>query len=339
MKSNMFYIKRNPAGIAEAHEFSSGDYALAQARIVDELLTEYSIGYRNQAFIGDKHFPVVKMDKRAGRIPTFGEEIFKLYVTTRALGAPVQHISTQEGYTQASLSEHSLGFDIDRQILDEWAGTVDQLLLSKQTQVSAGIGLDRELQQAQLATTPGNYASGLSSTPSLKWSANGDAYADIDGRITDIVKACGQRPVVMSVSYGAYLLLKRNKAILDRIRYQGTQGAPAQVTPLTLQALFDIPEVNIGMAIVGTGVEGGVNQTALTHSFVWDYFQTNCVALAVKGVGWMQLSFGYTYQKTDSPIVESWWDNKTKSQQYDEQHFFDALAVSNKSGGLLYGMS
>lgn len=339
MKSEMFYIKRNEKGIAEIKEFSSGDYALAQARMVDELLTEYSVGYKNQDFVGDNHFPIVKMEKRVGRIPTFGTEIFKSYVTTRALGSPVAHIATQEGYTLTSLSEHSLGFDIDRQVLDEWGGTPDQLLLSKQSQVSAGIGLDRELQQAQLATTASNYASGLATTPTVPWSTNGDAYADIDDMISSIVSACGRFPGIMTISYGAYKLLKRNKSILDRIRYQGTQGAPAKVTTQTLAALFDIPEVQVARAIVGLGVEGGVNQTALTKSFVWDYFNTNCIALAVKGVGWMELSFGYTYQKTNSPIVESWYDNKTKSQNYDEQHFFDALAVSNQAGGLLYGMS
>ncbi len=339
MKSELFYIKRNSAGIAEAHEFSSGDYALAQERIADELLTQYSVGYKNQDFVGDKHLPIVKMEKRIGRIPAFGQEIFKSYVTTRSLGAPVQHIETQDGYIITSLSEHSLGFDIDRQILDEWAGTVDQLLLSKQSQVSGGIGLDRELQQAQLATTPAHYATGLATTPSVAWSDNGDAYADIDDKISAIVAACGRFPSVMTISYGAYRLLKRNKSILDRIRYQGTQGAPAKVTTDTLSALFDIPLVQVGRAILGLGTEGGVNQTALTKTFVWDHFETNCVALAVTGLGWQELSFGYTYQKNLSPIVESWWDNRTKSQNYDEQHFFDALGVSNEAGGLLYGMS
>lgn len=336
---NTFYIVRDASGHAQIREFTSaGDYALAQARITDELLTQYSIGYKNQAFVGDNHFPTVTMEKRMGRIPVFGKEVFKSYVTTRALGAPVTHIVTQEGYLIASLSEHSLGFDVDRQILDEWAGTPDQLLISKQRKVSAGIAMDRELQQAQLATTPANYGTGLATTPTAKWSTVGDAYVDIDNRITDIIKACGQRPTGMTISYGAFLLLKRNKAILDRIRFQGTQGAPAQVTVATLAALFDMPDIKIGMGIVGDGTGGGKNQDDLTNAFIWDYFQANCVALAVKGLGWEELSFGYTYAKKNSPIVESWWDNKTKSQNYDEQHFFDALVVSDIAGGLLYGM-
>lgn len=337
-----FIVRSKQTGKAELIELA--DYTLAQARISDPVLTEYSLGYKNADMKGDVHFPTIETDKLSGRFPVFGREAFISYATTRALGQRVKHIETSEGYAQLSLSEHSLGFHIDRLELSEWAGSPDQLLITKQTQVEDAIALDREVQQAQLATTVGNYAAGYVYDASK--AATGIDFSQVDlwqlitNAILAVQLATGRRPAVMTLSPQALLNIGFNQSILDRIKYRGDKADPADVTEQTLAALFNIKTVQTAYAVVDQGSGGGVGQATNANSFVWDGVGTTSgnIALATAGKGWGEMSFGYTYQKKGSPIVESYYKNENKTQNYDSEHFFDAMIVKNNAGFLIHGV-
>ena len=54
---------------------------------LDQFLTNYSILYRNQEFVGQRLFPDFPVDKQNNRYPIFGFERFKAYNTERAPGS------------------------------------------------------------------------------------------------------------------------------------------------------------------------------------------------------------------------------------------------------------
>lgn len=334
-------VRSKTTGKAELLEYA--DYTLSQARISDPVLAQYSIGYKNADMKGNVHFPIIDTDKLSGRFPAFGREAFISYATKRALGQRVKHIETSEGYVQLALSEHSLGFHIDRLELSEWAGSADQLLVTKQGQVDDAIALDLEIQQAQLATTVGNYANGYSYNAAKANtgmdSTEIDLYELIDNALLAVLLATGKRPSVMTLSPKAKHVIGANQSILDRMKYQGMPADPAKVTLQTIANMFDIKTVQVAEAVVDQGSGGGVDQATNTPGFVWDTVGTTSgnIALAVAGKGWGEMSFGYTYKKKGSPIVESYYENRTKTQNYDSEHFHDAMLVKNNAGFLIYG--
>ena len=54
---------------------------------LDQFLTNYSIVYRNQDFVGGRLFPDFPVSKQNDRYPIFGFERFKAYNTERAPGS------------------------------------------------------------------------------------------------------------------------------------------------------------------------------------------------------------------------------------------------------------
>jgi hypothetical protein len=70
---------------------------------LDQFLTDYSILYRNQDFVGGRLFPDFPVSKQNDRYPIFGFERFKAYNTERAPGGeanetPAWRMSNDEFY-------------------------------------------------------------------------------------------------------------------------------------------------------------------------------------------------------------------------------------------------
>ena len=60
---------------------------LSALRVVDPVLSSLALGYANAEYVGNKLFPIVNIDKEAGKIPKFSKETFMVYQTNRAVGA------------------------------------------------------------------------------------------------------------------------------------------------------------------------------------------------------------------------------------------------------------
>jgi hypothetical protein len=334
----------NQHGVRELKEFAA-DSALSILRIADPVATNFVQGSTNAELVGDKIFTPVRMAKESGRFPAFGQEAFVIPTDLkRSIGGRVARINTQSGYIQMSLSEYALGTTIENRERNEWAGAPEMLLNAKLNTVTQKIALLREKNQAVLATTSGNYASGLSlSGASKSWATNGDAVKDMLDLIELVQSKIGMRPNKVWFSPAAWALWRRNTSVIDLIKYQGTPGSPAQITQQATAALLQVSECVVGYAVHGTGGKasgGGKGQDALTTSFLWDSVQSANAGCAVVGTGGgIEPAFGYTYERVNSPVVESYYENQTKSQVWDYEHFFDAAITLNTAGGLYYSLA
>jgi hypothetical protein len=75
-------------------------------------------------------------------------------------------------------------------------------------------------------------------------------------------------------------------------------------------------------------------------SYVWDSVQSANAGCAIVGTaGGIEPAFGYTYERANSPVVESYYENQTKSQVYDYEHFFDAAVTLTSAGGQYYSLA
>jgi hypothetical protein len=343
---NLLYIPNPETMTHDVKEFA--DAQLGLLRIADPVATSLVQGFPPQVdLIGDKLFTPVRFPKETGRFPAFGKEAFFIPANIkRAVGAKVQRINTQSGYVTMSLSEYALGVAIENRERNEFSGSPDMLINAKLNTVMSKIALYREKLQAILATTNGSYLSGLSLSGAAKaWGSTGDAVKDMLDLILLIQSYNGVRPNKVWFSPAAWALFRRNKSVLDLMKYQGTPLNPAQVTKQGVAALLEVQECVVGYAVTGTDTatvitDGGKGKSAPVMSYLWDSVQSaNCGAMIVGTGGGIEPAFGYTYEKMNSPIVESYYDNSTKSQVWDYEHFFDPAVTLNSAGGQYYSLA
>jgi hypothetical protein len=265
------------------------------------------------------------------------------------VGEKVQRVQQQSGYVAMSLSEYALGTTLENRERNEWAGSPDLLLNGKLNTVVSKIALYREKLQAILATTNGSYLSGLSTSGAAKkWGGatpTGDAVKDMLDLILLVQSYNGVRPNLVWFSPAAWALWRRNPAVLDLIKYQGTQGNPAQVTKQGTAALLEVREVVVGYAVSATDTstvitDGGKGKSAPVMSYLWDSVQSANAGCAIVGTaGGIEPAFGYTFERMNSPVVESYYDNSTKSQVWDYEHFFDPAVTLSSAGGQYYSLA
>lgn len=346
---NLVYIPNLQTMSYDVKEFADGQLGLL--RISDPISQKIVQGWMPQVdLIGDKIFRPVKMPKETGRFPAFGKEAFFIPGNIkRSIGEKVQRIQTQTGYVPMSLSEYALGVAIENRERNEWAGSPDLLLTGKLNTVTSKVALYREKLQAILATTNGSYLSGLSTSGAAKkWGGatpTGDAVKDMLDLILLVQSYNGVRPNLVWFSPAAWALWRRNPAVLDLIKYQGTQGNPAQVTTQGTAALLEVPSVVVGYAVsaIDTSTvitDGGKGKSAPVQSYLWDSVQSANAGCAIVGSGGgIEPAFGYTWERENSPVVESYYDNSTKSQVWDYEHFFDPAVTLNSAGGQYYSLA
>lgn len=344
---DLLYVRNPQTGLLDVKEFAT-EAQLALLRIADPVATALVQGFTPQTtMIGDKIFTPVRMAKEVGRFPAFGKEAFVIPADIkREVGARVHRILTQTGYITMSLSEYALGVALENRERNEWAGAPDMLLNGKLNAVAGKIALYREKLQAILATTNGSYLSGLSTSGAAKkWATTGDAVKDMLDLILLVQQYNGARPNKVWFSPAAWALFRRNAAVLDIMKYQGTPLNPAQVTTQGVAALLEVSEVLVGYAVYGApsapGSEGGFKKSALTMGYLWDSaVQSSNAGCAIVGTGGgIEPAFGYTYERINSPVVESYYENATKSQVWDYEHFFDPAVTLTSAGGQYYSIA
>lgn len=346
-KAALSWVRDEKTGaIAEKPAEFAANSALSILRIADPVLTSLVQGFKNAEVIGDKLATPVRMAKETGRFPAFGKEAFVIRGDMkRAIGGKVARLQTQSGYVTMSLEEYALGFGVENRELNEWAGTPDQLVNARMLQTTDSIALYRESLQATLLTTYTNYASGFyASGASKAWASTGDPVADFEDMRQVIMKANGRRPNKAWFTPSAWVLFKKNPAVLNRIKYGGTPIDPAMVTLQMAAALLEVDEVLVGYAVYGApsanGADGGVKKSALTMGYVWEKTNSCAAGLTIVGTGGgIEPAFAYTWERMNSPVVESWYNNATKETMYDYEHFFSPAVTLNSAGAILYSIA
>lgn len=334
------YVRNETSGLLELKEFA--DAGLATLRISDPVATNIVQGFTNAELKGDQIFKPVRMQKESGKFPAWGKDVFVIPDDIeRAPGGLVKHINVVNSYVTQSLTEYALGVTIDNRERNEWAGSPDDLVNGKLAVVTGKIALRREYLQAVLATTYTNYAStNYFSGAAKAWASTGDAPKDMMELIDVVTKYNGRRPDTVWFTPAAWNLWIRNAAVLDTMKYGGSVTSPLLVTEEATAKLLQVQKVVVPMATYGYGVGlGKPKGSALTQAFLWDSV-TTAAGCCITGTGnGMEPAFGYTWERINSPIVESYYDNATKSQVWDYEHFFTSAITLNTAGAIYYSLA
>jgi hypothetical protein len=317
---------------------------------VDAILTNLSVAYKSPLYIGDRVFPSVPVAKQSDKYFTFPKGAwFRDEAGQRGPGAE----APEGGYTVSVDSYVCEEYAFDHRIPREVLENADQPLQPWQTGVNfvtEKVLLKKERLVAAAVMTPGN------------WSTNDDVAGDwahgaaANSFIADVLDAketmrrlIGRYPNRMVMDAKTFKELKQVAAIIDRIKYTGTSGKPADVTLETLAALLELDQILLGAALYSSAKEtkGGAEFTPVdiwevnsTKGAAFLYYAPPAAALETPSAGyifnWRSTELGQSQivSQDNFRVVKKWWENKPESWVIRCSERLDAKVVSADCGCL-----
>jgi len=273
---------------------------VAQARVVDPVLSQIAHGYSNSELIFTELFPRVQIPVRGMRVIRFGKDSFRVVNARRAPGGNKKRI--QYGYASdpVALNMEDLEALVPFEHMQD-ASVVPGVDLGARgvNNTMNTIMLNLEVQAATLATTPGNYGANSRVTlsgPDQWTDPASDPFTDIkDGREATR-RLIGRYPNKLTLSAPAFEALCIHPMVLERIKY--TSGNA--VTEDILARLFKVDRVVVGKAVY-LPEEATEADTALD---VWGNHAILAYVPMTEQQQYDMPSFGYTYELTGHPQVQ-----------------------------------
>jgi len=317
----------------------------------DAALTNISIGYRNGAYIADRVFPHVRVSKQSDYYYEFQKGAwFRNEAAIRSPGS----VARRGGYPITTgtyfCQEYAFGHPVPIELLNN----ADIVLSPMETGVrfaSDKIMLAKEKVVSDLVTTTTNWTT----TDDVAAAWVGDSSSTfIDDILTQkevVRKLIGRYPNCLLMDAKTFNEVKQTPDLLDRIKYTGTQGRPADVTTSTIAQLFELDEVMIGQTIYSDAEEvvAGTDfnavdlwETNATKGAALLYYRSPAPALDVPSAGyvfnWAADAGQRSALKASDAYrsVRYWWEDAIKSWIVEASECFDAAVTCADAGCLFY---
>lgn len=284
-----------------------------QVRVVEPVLTDVARGYLHPDRVGNVLFPRVEVPQSAGQILQFGKESFRRINMRRAPGAQTQRVTFGYQGEPYYLVQDSLDVPIPREYMREAKAGPGIELGKRATNLGMEqVTLGLEIEQAELASNPDNYAD----NQKLALASGGDKWSDpasnpeqdVRDAKEAVRRSCGVDPNRMVISSPIFNALKFHPKITEKFKYTSAES----LTTDMLANIFDLREVAVGKGVF-------MDNNAPEDAPFQDIWGNNAILaytpVDVKGME--QPSYGYTYSLINHPFVEKpVWDNDTRSWVY-----------------------
>lgn len=304
----------------------------ADLRIVDPILSTLARGYIFPELACEALFPVVRVEKEAGKLPQFGKEAFRIYQTERALRAKSNRINPEDyDSIDIALQEHDLEYPIDYRERDEADGVLPLERWATNV-VTKGLRIRCEKKCADLAQDPAKYAVGsklalAADADKFDNYVNSDPLGVIDDSKDSVRQKIGTEPNTAVIAYNVWKKLKRHPQLLNLIKY----SQKGVVTIDLLKEILEIPNLVIGRSAYDNEA-GGALTDCWSKSIVLAYVPT-------KGNGEERVeyepSYGYTFGKKNQPVVDTYVEGG-KVQIIRNTDIFNPYIVGAEAGYLIY---
>jgi hypothetical protein len=218
-------------------------------------------------FLADKLFTPKPVDKALKKIGQVDTSKLRVALTEKATNSEPDLIDENIFYTNVTLEEHKLASEINpRDVRD-----ADQPALvgdARKTKiVTLGLQLRREQKAVTLATTTGNYPSGLTSAiaSGSRWNeAAGDPESDMVTANQALMNSCGMRANAIAIGDQTMDKIRLSPYFRDRTKYTN----PGPIPDDLIKALFGVQYLFVGKARYDSAKEGA---TASVGGFWSDY--------------------------------------------------------------------
>jgi len=317
----------------------------------DAHLTNISIMHKPQMFVSERVFPNVPVKKQSDYYYVFKKGAWFRLEANRVAPAAEPNFS---GYVvsdaQYMAAKYGLGTYVPIEVIRNADNPLNPLESGARF-VTNGVLLRKEYNAASTILAGSVFTN--------EEDAEGGWVGTTDGSgntfIADVLKAkeairklIGRYPNVFLLDAGTFNQVKQEYTVLERIKYTGTQGRPADVTAQTLAQLFELEEVLIGGAIYSDAEEvaAGTDFNAVN---MWEKNATKGSALLFyrpSGPSLEEPAMGYAFnwkgdegaqnvaQQDVYRTVYRWWEDKKDAWGLKCQEYFDIKVTSADAGYL-----
>jgi hypothetical protein len=258
---------------------------------LDEFLTNYSIVYRNQQFVGGQLFPDFPVARQNDRYPIFGFERFKAYNTERAPGSeanemPAWRMSNDEFYCDGKAQKQLIADELRA----KWTLGIMPEVFTTETLADI-IDKQREIAIYNLLMNSSVIPqSNFAGTPMEQWSdfQNSDPVAAITNVRATILLGCTQEPNTLVLGYPVWLQMIQHPVIIDR--FKGTVMPEGHPTDQQLRGLFNVDKLIVARSLYDSQVQG------LPHvlNYIWGKIAILCYVPPAQGQ--MMVTLGTTFR-------------------------------------------
>lgn len=318
----------------------------------DTFLTNISVGYSNPMFIADMVFPNVTVMKQSDYYYKFLKGAwFRNEAEIRGPGANAARGGYPVTSATYSCQERAFAHPVPIELINNADPPVRPFETGTRF-ATQKVMLAKEIEVASQCMTSGNWTTNDDVAGAWLGTADGSGntfIADILAQKEVIRQLIGRYPNRLIMDAKTFKEVKTEYTVLERIKYTGTSGLPADVTTQTIAQLFELDWVGIGGAIK-SDAEEVVAGTDFNAVDIWEVNATKGSALLYYGEPQPALespSAGYCFnwKGSESPLdsqVESdvyravryWWDSSPKSYIIEASENFDCQVVSADAGCL-----
>ncbi len=291
---------------------------------VNALLSNISIGYRNDSYVADKVFPLVPVNKQADIIPVYNKsDWLRDDMQVRAPGTE----AAEAGWSVTNTATYfAKNFALAKKIPDEVRENADApydmdrdatIFVTEKAMIRREVEFAAKVNAASIWTT--------NTTVGVKWSdfANSDPVNDIKTGSRTITQLIARKPNVLVIGQLVLDRLTEHPDFQEKIKYTQT----SVVTEDLIAKLLNLEAVYTCYAIYESAAEGGTSSIVA----IWD---DDAVLLYVpKSPSLFTPAAGYTFywkpltgggpqyirkyrvdsKKTDVVEVQSYFDCKVTS--------------------------
>lgn len=298
---------------------------------VDQVLTNFSIGYHPFGMIAEQIVPVIPVNNESDKYYVWDRQsAFNVSATgkmsLRADKSEAKEVDFKLSTATYTAEEYALKILLsDREKAN--ADSALRLRESKLRRLQDLLMLEQEIRVGTLLTTGANWASGHTTSPSTKWDAASGVTieANIDTAKEAVRKAIGVLPNTLVIPASVAVVVKKDPTLRELIKY----------TQNSLLVNGDLPPTMFGMRVVMPGatytasLEGA---SSVTYTDIWG---DNVLLLYVPPTdSAMDAPAGAKIFRARPWEVRSWRVEEKRSEAIEASVIQDEVLTSNVAGYL-----
>jgi hypothetical protein len=300
--------------------------SLTTQRTIDPVLTTIAQGYGNQVLVAESLFPIVGISYNKAKVPVFNKTAFILRNTSRARGANSNIIpATDYSFIDIALNEYDIAMELDYSDADEGNYIKYQTKITQDLKDVLALG--KEKQAADLALNVSSYGSSAYNSETTPFSSGTtDPISIVKSCMEDLRSKIGRKPNTALISAKVYSALLDHPQVIERVKYSGMR----KVNTTILSELFDIPVIKIGYAqqLDGNGAFSDIWGDNIVLAYVDEAEKTKRSEF--------NPSYGYTFQKSGKPEVDTYYKNGGKVQVLRCTDNYSLKVTCQDAGFLIY---
>lgn len=292
---------------------------------IDRLLTNFSVRYKNAAFVNEVLFPQVKVEKESDLFAKYGLEMFNVYESKRANGGRSNEVDwtfTNDRYAAEQFSLSDIVTDRERDNADQPI-TVEMDTVEI---LQDALELSKEYKAAQIARSTANYVNGnttaLSGTSQWSDYTNSDPIKDIRTMQQLIWRASRKMPNVIIIPNEVALVLATHPKILDLRKY----------TDPNLLTTSGLPPVLQGMKVTEAGAGYNTANPGQTASLGDVWGKDIIAAYSDPAPKLKALTYGMTFRT--NKYTRKWRDDAREGFIIEQNDIYDVKPIATGCGFL-----